>query len=122
MIRLIKPNRLLATLLALSMGTAALGQLRYPSEAYWSNPDNVDAFLGTYGVLGQVEPKISTEEQVVLKNLIEILKTGDKNLAIQTLLPAVTPTGSAALDFTLGNLYFETGNLDDAIRYYRVLP
>ena len=119
MIRLIKSNRLLATFLALSMGTAAFGQLRYPSEAYWSNPDNVAAFLGTYGVLGQVEPKISTEEQVVLKNLIEILKTGDKNLAIQTLLPAVTPTGSAALDFTLANLYFEVGNLDEAIRYYR---
>ena len=119
MIRLTKSNRLLATFLALSLGTAAFGQLRYPSEAYWSDPDNVNAFLGTYGVLGPVEPKISTEEQVILKNLIEILKLGDKNLAIQTLLPAVTPQASAALDFTLANLYFESGKLDDAIRYYR---
>jgi tetratricopeptide (TPR) repeat protein len=96
-----------------------MGQLRYPSEEYWSNPENINAFLGTYGVLGNVEPKISTEEQVVLKELIEILKTGNKELAIQTLLPSVTPEASAALDFTLANLYFETGKLDDAIRYYR---
>ena len=119
MIRFIKPNRLLATLLALSLGTAVMGQLRYPSEEYWSNPENINAFLGTYGVLGPVEPKISTEEQVVLKELIEILKTGNKELAIQTLLPSVTPEASAALDFTLANLYFETGKMDDAIRYYR---
>jgi len=119
MIRFIKPNRLLATLLALSLGTAVMGQLRYPSEEYWSNPENINAFLGTYGVLGPVEPKISTEEQVVLKELIEILKTGNKELAIQTLLPSITPEASAALDFTLANLYFETGKMDDAIRYYR---
>ncbi len=118
MIRFIKPNRLLATLLALSVGAAAMGQLRYPSEAFWSDPDNINAFLGTYGVIGPVEPKISTEEQVVLKELIEILKTGDKQLAIDTLLPEVTPDASAALDFTLGNLYFETGKLDDAVLYY----
>jgi len=119
MIRLIKPNRLLAALLALSVSTVAMGQLRYPSEAFWSNPDNVNAFLGTYGVLGPVEPKISPEEQVVLKELIDILKTGNKELAIQTLLPSVNPEASGALDFTLANLYFETGKLDDAIRYYR---
>lgn len=119
MIRFIKPKRLLATLLALTVGTAAMGQLRYPSEAFWSDPDNIDAFLGTYGVLGPVEPKISPEEQVVLKELIEILKTGNKELAIQTLTPSVTPDCSAALDFTLGNLYFETGKLDNALRYYR---
>jgi tetratricopeptide (TPR) repeat protein len=103
----------------LSLGTATFGQLRYPSEAFWSDPANVDAFLGTYGVIGPVEPKISTEEQVVLKNLIEILKTGDKQLAIATLTPEVTPEASAALDFTLANLYFEQGELDNAIRYYR---
>lgn len=119
MIGLIKSKRLLATLLALSLGTASFGQLKYPSEAFWSDPANVDAFLGTYGVIGPVEPKISTEEQVVLKNLIEILKTGDKQLAVSTLLPAITPESSAALDFTLANLYFELGELDNAIRYYR---
>ena len=119
MIGLIKSKRLLATLLAMCLGTATYGQLSYPSEAFWSDPANVDAFLGTYGVIGPVEPKISTEEQVVLKNLIEILKTGDKQLAVNTLLPAITPESSAALDFTLANLYFELGELDNAIQYYR---
>ncbi len=119
MIRVIKSTRLLATLLALSLGTATFGQLQYPSEAFWSDPANINAFLGTYGVIGPVEPKISTEEQVILKNLIEVLKTGDKQLAIKTLLPEISPKSSSALDFTLANLYFETGELDNAIRYYR---
>lgn len=119
MIGLIKSKRLLATLLALSLGTATFGQLSYPSEEFWSDPVNIDAFLGTYGVIGPVEPKISTEEQVVLKNLIEILKTGDKQLAVATLTPEVTPESSSALDFTLANLYFELGELDNAIKYYR---
>jgi tetratricopeptide (TPR) repeat protein len=119
MIRIIKLNRLLAIFLALSVGTAAMAQLLYPSKAYWSDPENINAFLGTYGILGTVEPKISQEEGVVLKELILILKGRDKKLAIATLLSAITPESSAALDFTLANLYFETGEFDNAIGYYR---
>ncbi len=114
-----KPTRTFTALfaaLALA-GTAGAQLLKYPSVEYWNDIENQKAFLGTYGVLAPVEPKLSTEEQVVFKTVIEQLKV-DKNLGIQTLTAALKPESSAAIDFTLANLKAEAGKIDEAIAHY----
>ena len=87
-------------------------------------------FVGTYGFLPEVEPKVDPEEARLIAELSEILSTGRFKEA-ETRLVAfikerrnpVDPDSeakgvSAALIFTLGNLYYQNGRLQDAEESY----
>jgi tetratricopeptide (TPR) repeat protein len=116
-----RTRKLFAALLA-AVATASAGAqlLQYPSVEFWQNPENQKAFLASYGVNPQVEPKLSTEEQVLFKTILEQLKLdGGRAVATQTLTAAIKPESSAALDFTLANLKAEGGQIDEAILHYR---
>ena len=53
--------------------------------------------------------------------LIELIKT-DMSAAIEKLRSEIRPDSSAALDFVLGNLLFESGDLTEAeVRYLRAV-
>jgi tetratricopeptide (TPR) repeat protein len=92
--------------------------LRYPSQEFWSNPENIARFTATYGVLSPVEPRITAEEQTLFRSVIEQMRT-DRNAALQVLQAAVKPDSSAAIDFAIGNIHFESGRLDQAMVAYR---
>lgn len=106
---------------ATALGTTASAQLlKYPSEEYWQDPEHQKEFLASYGVNPAVEPKLSTEEQVLFKSVIEMLKLPDGQAqATKAITDALTPESSAALDFTLANLNAQAGKIDEAIVHYR---
>ena len=84
---------------------------------FWKNPSFVEDFLGSYGFLSDVEPKISAEEQKLFKDLVELIQNKPAE-AITKLKAAITPESSGALDFILANLYVQEGKLAEASQEY----
>lgn len=108
---------LTATVLLLVSGS--LFAQTYPlSENSWNNPEFVKRFLGSYGVLTEKEPQITTEESEVFQQLGDLLQVNNMQGAINLILSAQTPESSAALDYTLGNLYLQNGDYSAGIRAY----
>ncbi|HKQ61968.1 MAG TPA: tetratricopeptide repeat protein [Candidatus Polarisedimenticolaceae bacterium] len=83
----------------------------------WDDPTFQKQFLGSYGVQADIEPKISAAESEQLAGILPLM--GSDPAAAATQLEAlITPQTSAALDFTLGNLRFQLGDLEAAERHY----
>lgn len=104
-------------LLAAALGAHFLAAQSTISNQLWNDPTFVNEFLGSYGFLAGAEPPISDEEKESLRNLIDLIKASP-NAAIQALEPQITDSSSAAFDFILANLYFQSGNLPKAERFY----
>jgi tetratricopeptide (TPR) repeat protein len=88
------------------------------SENTWTNPEFRARFLGTFGVNTRTEPEINRDEAQLFQELANIIGT-DPNEAARRLRAALRPESSAALDFTLGSILFQTGDLNAAARHYR---
>jgi len=97
--------------------SASTGQVFPLSENRWDNPEFVQRFLGSYGVASEVEPVISAEEQALFREVAPLIQRNPQE-AINRLRRAATADASAALDYTLANLYAQTGNPGEARRYY----
>jgi len=109
----------LTTFLALAGALTAQPALREPNllRGFWESPQFVERFLGSYGFQGGQEPSITAQERDLLRRLVEIIP---QNLpeAANLLERSIRPDSSAALDFTLGNIYFQLDRLADARRAY----
>ncbi|WPJ94596.1 tetratricopeptide repeat protein [Coraliomargarita algicola] len=91
----------------------------YPlSENLWTNPEFQNRFLGSYGFDTSITPKITADEQEIFKQLVPLMQN-NANAAIQQLRSAITNESSAALDYTLGNLYAQENQVSNAIRSYQ---
>ncbi|MGJ3242805.1 MAG: tetratricopeptide repeat protein [Opitutales bacterium] len=89
------------------------------TREYWNSQEFVDQFMGTYGVNSEIEPKINSEEAELFKQVVPLVKTNiDQAIQLMTDYMAGAEEASAALDFTLGNLYFQKGDLQRAVRAY----
>ena len=75
-------------------------------------------FLGTYGTLGEFEPKITQEESKLLTSILEDI-TNHPNQAYSKLSSSVTSHSSAALDYVLGNLKFQLSDEQAAVGHYQ---
>ncbi|MCK4423627.1 MAG: hypothetical protein KAV18_06110, partial [Candidatus Omnitrophica bacterium] len=64
------------------------------------------------------EPTVTQEEAELLKQIVD-LSGEDPEKAIELLTAAITPETSPALDFALGNFYFQKGELNLAEDSYR---
>ncbi len=115
---LLKSLTILATALILSMsqgfGQNEIVPLR---PDYWSDEVFIKKFTYGYTPKTTTEPSITTEEKELFEILVPLIRS-DVNAAINTLRASILPESSPALDFTLGNLYFETGDFQGAIRQY----
>lgn len=102
------------------------------SPSLFRSPDFREKFVGSYGMLPAVEPKVDREEAEMIAELGEMLSQSQFRTAEQRLLAFIkdrrNPTDpeveskdvSAALIFTLGNLYFQNGQVSDAERSYKL--
>jgi tetratricopeptide (TPR) repeat protein len=96
-------SALLAIFVALG-GTA--GAQEVDLKRIWDDPSFQKQFLGGYGVVADVEPRIGPEELKVLEAVRPLMGTDLPN-ATAELRKAILPDRSAILDFTLGSLYFQ---------------
>ena len=102
------------------------------SPGWFQTPEFRKRFVGSYGFLPAVEPKVDQEEAGVIAELSEILGAGRFKAAENRLLAfikerrnPVDPESeardvSAALIFTLGNLYYQNGRLAEAESSYKI--
>ena len=81
---------------------------------FWNSQEFIDKFMASYGVKSEVEPKISTEEKQLFDKLILEVKQSPER-AILTLSGKISSESSAALDFTLGNLYAQANDYPKAV-------
>lgn len=88
-------------------------------EASWRNPEFVNRFTGSYGFDGPREPTISRQEQALFEEVATLLKQNNVPGATDRLKGSVTPGSSAALDYTLGNLYYQSGQMAQAVSAYQ---
>ncbi len=87
---------------------------------FWSNPEFVKRFMGSYGFNTQIEPRFETpEEQLTFKELGEVIRDNPAE-AMDRLKKLITPTSSAILPFTLGSLYFQEGEAVKAIEQFEL--
>jgi len=75
-------------------------------------------FLASYGVLSGAEPQIREVEREGLREVLALMET-DPKAAAARLEQQIGPESSAALDFILANLRFQTGEVELARRAYR---
>jgi tetratricopeptide (TPR) repeat protein len=104
--------------------------IKVPPELF-RTPEFRDRFVGSYGFLPEVEPKVDQEEARLIAELAEYLslsrfKDAEKRLLdfIKERRNPVDPEAeakdvSAALVFTLGNLYYQNGRANDAETAYK---
>lgn len=121
---LVRPFTVRALLISGLLGATCGGLFGKKAEVlplrntYFADENWVKFFVGTYGMDTAVQPTITSEELELFKEL-EIQIRTDINAAIATLQASITPESSAALDFNLGNLYFEAKKYDEALGAYR---
>lgn len=109
---------LVSTWLVLVFANPALAQSRpWVGSSIVHDPVWQQQFLGSYGFLSGAEPRISDAELLVLRDVLELMKT-DPAAAAVMLQQQVTGTSSASFDFILGNLQFQAQKLDEAAAHY----
>lgn len=94
-------------------------------ENTWSNPAFVQWFTGTYAIDGQISPQINAEEQTLFQEVTPDMEANPQAAiaAMEAYIDSVradpeADPPSAALPYTLGSLYLQTGDIDTAIRKY----
>ena len=116
---------MIRTLFSISLATALAGTLAAQAPAalgkdFWSDRSFVEKFMGSYGMVTSVEPKLNSDESDALKKFADEMKSGDLNRAESVIRKAMRSdrNHSAQLDFIIGNLAFQAGRVDDAIAGY----
>ncbi|MCC5022322.1 MAG: tetratricopeptide repeat protein [Candidatus Synoicihabitans palmerolidicus] len=106
-------------LLLLAVGPLLGSAQTYPlSENTWSNPDFVARLMRTHGFDTERTPSITSEEKAMFETIAPLISSNPSQTI--TDLPAVlTPESSAALVYTLANLYFQSDDLESAEATYR---
>ncbi|QTN31460.1 tetratricopeptide repeat protein [Akkermansiaceae bacterium] len=101
-----------------------------PPANLFRDPTFVRDFVGSYGFLSDVEPKVSNEEQALLVTVREMFDGGRFREAEQEIVRFIqvienpsdpeVPKGeiSPAMVFVLGNLYFQADRTDEASRAF----
>lgn len=120
-------SHILIRSMALSVATLVVGVAAAPvalaqfqpweGSEILQDPEWRARFLGSYGFLSGAEPQIAQKELELLREVIDLMKV---NLPAATarLQAAQGPDSSAALDFILANLQFQSGALPQAQAAY----
>jgi tetratricopeptide (TPR) repeat protein len=76
-------------------------------------------FLASYGVNAEIEPRVSAVEREQMQKVMDIMsEDDDMEKAMKQLQKVTKESSSAIFDFTIGNLYFQQDNLEEALGWY----
>jgi tetratricopeptide (TPR) repeat protein len=84
----------------------------------WNDPDFARRLVGSYGFQSDVEPRSTPEEQAAYRDKVIPLLREEPTRAIPVLQGLVKPGSTALFDFTLGNIYFQTEDLTNAVKHF----
>jgi len=88
------------------------------STSYWKDPEFRKAFNGSYRIEARIEPVVSSEERGLLVEVQELMEGGRREAALEKVRGSSLTAKSAALQFNLGNLRFEEGELEKSAEAY----
>lgn len=97
--------------------TISISQVYPLSENTWSNPEFVNRFMGSYGIDTELNPGISSQERDLFNEVSQVIGDNPKRAA-ELLAPRITSESSAAMDYTLANIYFQIGDVESAAENY----
>lgn len=86
--------------------------------AVWNDPEFAKRLVGSYGFASDAEPRLTPEEQATYRDKILPLLREDPKKAMSELQSLAKPSASAVFDFTLGNLYFQSEDLTNAVQQF----
>ena len=121
---------LVPTLIAMASMLPARAEKINVSAILYRDPQFKKDFVGSYGILSDVEPKVSAEEQALLSKVGELFEKSQFVAAEQEIVRFIkeieAPTDpekkpgdiSAAMVFVLGNLYFSSDRTEEARRAF----
>lgn len=108
-----------AGLTCLSGVATASAQIDYDREAFWTEDHIKQAFLNSYQINTDIEPKLSDNERELMRELVPLIN--DNPQAVRDgLMAALNPDSSAAIYFLVGNFYAEDGDVEKAQEHYKV--
>jgi tetratricopeptide (TPR) repeat protein len=87
-------------------------------QAVWADPSFQKAFLGTYGINADIEPRATPAELKVFEKIRPLMES-DRAKARELLLKAMKPESTAMFDFTLGNMAFQDENYEEALTRFQ---
>jgi Flp pilus assembly protein TadD len=87
------------------------------TKDFWNNPTFVRSFMGDYGFRSEIEPKISKAESFILR---EVIAKSENQIeeAVSFLEEKIKDESSAALDFALGTMYYQSNRLTRSSQAY----
>ena len=89
------------------------------STSYWKDSAFLKSFNGSYRIEARIEPSVTTEQRGLLVEIQNLMAAGKRTDALEKLKSNSLTKDSPALTFNLGNLYFEAGEITEAIRSYK---
>ena len=84
------------------------------SASYWKDPAFLNSFNGSYRIEARIEPVVSTEVRGLLVEVQKLMADGKREEALKKIKDSSLTKKSPALQFNLGNLQFEEGEMDEA--------
>ncbi len=88
------------------------------SKSFWQEESFVKSFNGSYRIEARIEPVVSTEERGLLVEVQKLMAGGNRESALAKVKGSKLTADSAALQFNLGNLHFEEGEMEAAAKAY----
>ena len=90
-----------------------------PWQKLWGSPGFQRAWMGRYAFHPNVEPEITSSNELAFMRELGPLLKPDAKLAAYILKTNLTATNNAQMDFTLGSLYFQMGDFPKAEDAFR---
>ncbi len=115
-------SRTLITMAVLMIGApVCLAQgTSVDSSAFWNDPSFQKAFMGSYGMRAEIEPRVTTLEKEQMDKVMKLMSENEGTTkAIDLLTKNIKPAASAVFDFTLANLQFQENRLPEAVTAYQ---
>jgi len=103
----------------LAAACAQADELIKNPETFWRDPAFQKAFMGSYGMRAETEPRVTVVEKGVMEKVMKLLgDSGSTAKAVVLLEKNTNAASSAVFDFTLANIHFQEDRLTNAASCY----
>ncbi|QNN23166.1 tetratricopeptide repeat protein [Planctomycetales bacterium ZRK34] len=85
----------------------------------WNDPAFQKAFAESYTAETDIEPRVTAEEREKMFKVLELLGEEKLDEAVKLIQKNQNEAASAVFDFTLANIHFQNGQLDEAAANYQ---
>lgn len=121
---------LLVPVILTALAVTAGAQRIVTPPALFRDPGFIKEFVGSYGILSDVEPRVSADEQAMLGTVRELFEASKFKEAESAILEFIKETEnpsdrkkqpqeiSPAMIFVLGNLYFQADRAEEARKHF----